>query len=103
MARKTMLAGGARIDLEKVAQEQQIKIRKQMEEILASVTAKQEGQLGVVLSTCERDGEVNRISGTRQGSVARSAKYAQVQPTVDDPVHKKHERSVPADFKKGKR
>lgn len=99
-ARRTTLAGGARIDLLKVAQEQQMKM--QMEESLASVRAKQEGQLGVTLSTYERDGEVNTVSGTRQSSVATSAKYAQAQPTVDDPMHKKHERSVPADFRKGK-
>lgn len=98
-ARKTTLAGGARIELEKVAQEQQMKLRQQMEESLASVRAKQEGQLGVTLPTCERDGEVNTVSGTRQSSVATSAKHTQGQPTVDEPTHKKHERSVPGKVK----
>lgn len=100
-ARKTTLAGGERIELEKVAQEQQMKLRQQMEESLASVRAKQEGQLGVTLPTCERDGEVNTVSGTRQSSgtlqssVATSAKHTQGQPTVHEPTHKKHERSDP--------
>lgn len=102
-ARKTTLAGGARIDLEKAAQEQQIKIREQMEEIVASVKAKQEGQLGVTLPTCGRDGEINTISGISQSSAGRSAKNAEVQLTVDDPMHKKRNRSVLADFKKGNR
>ncbi|XP_008277242.1 immunoglobulin-like and fibronectin type III domain-containing protein 1 [Stegastes partitus] len=43
IARKTTLAGGSRIDLDKVAKEQQIKYRQEMEKILASVKAKHEG------------------------------------------------------------
>lgn len=42
-ARKTSLAGGARVDLEKAAQQQQIKLQEQMEWILTSVKATHEG------------------------------------------------------------
>lgn len=42
-ARKTSLAGGARVDLEKAAQQQQIKLQEQMERILTSVRATHEG------------------------------------------------------------
>lgn len=42
-ARKTSLAGGARVDLEKAAQQQQIKLQEQMERILTSVKATHEG------------------------------------------------------------
>lgn len=42
-ARKTSLAGGALVDLEKAAQQQQIKLQEQMERILTSVKATQEG------------------------------------------------------------
>ncbi|XP_068609779.1 immunoglobulin-like and fibronectin type III domain-containing protein 1 [Brachionichthys hirsutus] len=63
-ARKTTLAVGSRADLEKVAREQQMKNREEMEEILASVKAKKshEGRQGqlrdkAMLSTTETDGE----------------------------------------------
>lgn len=42
VARKTSLAGGARVDLEKAAQQQQIKLQEQMERILTSVKATHE-------------------------------------------------------------
>lgn len=41
--RKTSLAGGARVDLEKAAQQQQLKLQEQMERILTSVKATQGG------------------------------------------------------------
>lgn len=44
VARKTSLAGGARFDLEKAAQKQQIKLQEQMERILTSVKATHEGR-----------------------------------------------------------
>lgn len=42
-ARKTSLAGGTRVDLEKAAQQQQIKLQEQMERILTSVKAMHDG------------------------------------------------------------
>ncbi|XP_070824971.1 immunoglobulin-like and fibronectin type III domain-containing protein 1 [Chaetodon trifascialis] len=71
IARKTTLAGGARIDLEKVAREQQIKSREEMEKILASVKAKhKEGQLRdkKTLTTSRRDGDINAITGPGKSS-----------------------------------
>ncbi|XP_051280976.1 immunoglobulin-like and fibronectin type III domain-containing protein 1 isoform X2 [Dicentrarchus labrax] len=65
-AHKTTLAGGARADLEKVAREQQIKNREEMEKILASVKAKyEEGQQKdkKTLTTSERDGEITAVTG----------------------------------------
>ncbi|KAA8590791.1 hypothetical protein FQN60_001734 [Etheostoma spectabile] len=67
-ARKTALAGGAQIDLEKVAREQQIKNREEMEKILAAVKAKHgEGQLkeGKSLTTSGRDGDgvISTVTG----------------------------------------
>ena len=64
-ARKPTLAGGAQIDLEKVAREQQIKNREEMEKILAAVKAKHgEGQLkdGTTLTTSGRDGELSEVT-----------------------------------------
>ncbi|XP_074498623.1 immunoglobulin-like and fibronectin type III domain-containing protein 1 [Sebastes fasciatus] len=68
-ARKTTLAGGAQIDLEKVAREQQIKNREEMEKILAAVKARHgEGQpkVGKSLTTSGRDGERSAVTGTEQ-------------------------------------
>ncbi|XP_042346974.1 immunoglobulin-like and fibronectin type III domain-containing protein 1 [Plectropomus leopardus] len=69
-ARKNTLAGGAHIDLEKVAREQQIKNREEMEKILAAVKAKdREGQLkeGKALMTNGRDGEISAVTGMESG------------------------------------
>lgn len=74
-ARKTTLAGGAQIDLEKVAREQQIKNREEMEKILAAVKARHgEGQpkVGKSLTTSGRDGERSAVTGT--GKNSRAAK-----------------------------
>ncbi|XP_035806570.2 immunoglobulin-like and fibronectin type III domain-containing protein 1 isoform X2 [Amphiprion ocellaris] len=65
IGRKTTLAGGARIDLEKVAKEQQIKYRQEMEKILASVKAKHDGgQLKekMTLTTGGGDGKNSEIT-----------------------------------------
>ncbi|XP_051805285.1 immunoglobulin-like and fibronectin type III domain-containing protein 1 [Acanthochromis polyacanthus] len=65
IARKTTLAGGARIDLEKVAKEQQIKYRQEMEKILASVKAKHDGgqpKEKMALTTGGGDGKKSEIS-----------------------------------------
>uniref|UniRef100_A0A3Q1G3J2 Immunoglobulin like and fibronectin type III domain containing 1, tandem duplicate 2 n=1 Tax=Acanthochromis polyacanthus TaxID=80966 RepID=A0A3Q1G3J2_9TELE len=65
IARKTTLAGGARIDLEKVAKEQQIKYRQEMEKILASVKAKHDGgqpKEKMALTTGRGDGKKSEIS-----------------------------------------
>ncbi|XP_035511837.1 immunoglobulin-like and fibronectin type III domain-containing protein 1 [Morone saxatilis] len=71
--RKTTLAGGARADLEKVAIEQQIKNREEMEKILASVKAKYEGgqqKDKKTLTTSERDGEITAVTGPGKDSRA---------------------------------
>ncbi|XP_078110006.1 immunoglobulin-like and fibronectin type III domain-containing protein 1 [Sander vitreus] len=65
---KTALAGGPQIDLEKVAREQQIKNREEMEKILAAVKAKHgEVQLkeGKSLTTSGRDGDgvISAVTG----------------------------------------
>lgn len=95
IARKTTVAGGARIDLEEVAREQQIRIRKQMEEILASVKAKQEGQPGDVktLPTGGRNGDINAISGAEDTEDGEMKLF-------NDRMHQKHSRSGGADFNK---
>ncbi|XP_041800845.1 immunoglobulin-like and fibronectin type III domain-containing protein 1 [Chelmon rostratus] len=72
-ARKTTLAGGSQIDLEKVAREQQIKNREEMEKILASVKAKhKEGQLRdkKTLTTSGRDDDIGAITGPGKSSGA---------------------------------
>uniref|UniRef100_A0A4W6DDZ4 Immunoglobulin like and fibronectin type III domain containing 1, tandem duplicate 3 n=1 Tax=Lates calcarifer TaxID=8187 RepID=A0A4W6DDZ4_LATCA len=64
--RKTTLAGGAQIDLEKVAKEQQIKNSEEMEKILAAIKAKhQPGQLKgeKILTAGGRDGEITSVNG----------------------------------------
>lgn len=71
--RKTTLAGGARIDLERVAKEQQIKHREEMEKILAAVKTKHEGgQLrgGKTLSTDGEDGEMTAVNGLSENAGA---------------------------------
>ncbi|XP_070695062.1 immunoglobulin-like and fibronectin type III domain-containing protein 1 [Pempheris klunzingeri] len=71
--RKNTLARGARIDLEKVAMEQQIKIREEMEKILASVKAKQDGRQlkgEQTLPTCGKDGKTNAVTGQVKNSGA---------------------------------
>lgn len=76
-ARKTSLAGGARLDLEKVAQQQQIKLQEQMERILTSVKATQGGH------TRENDregaGERNTTGGTSRKQQAH-IRSAQTEP-----------------------
>ncbi|KAL7398350.1 hypothetical protein ABVT39_008335 [Epinephelus coioides] len=72
-ARKTTLAGGAQIDLEKVAREQQIKNREEIEKILAAVKVKHgEGQLKErkTLITNGRDGEISAATGPGRNSGA---------------------------------
>lgn len=67
------MAGGAQIDLEKVAREQQIKNREEMEKILASVKAKhKEGQLRdkKTLTTSGRDDDIGAITGPGKSSGA---------------------------------
>ncbi|XP_040908463.1 immunoglobulin-like and fibronectin type III domain-containing protein 1 [Toxotes jaculatrix] len=72
--RKTTLAGGAWTELEKVAKEQQIKNREEMEKILAAVKAKHEaGQLKgeETLTTGGRHGEITAVTelGKKAGDV----------------------------------
>lgn len=83
--RKTTLAGGARIDLEKVAKEQQIKHRQEMEKILAAVKTKHgAGQLrgGKTLSTDGEDGEMAAVNGLSEnaGAVKADSAKARVPP-----------------------
>lgn len=104
MARKATAAGGARIDLEEVAREQQIRNRKQMEEILASVKAKREGQPGDIktLPAGGRNGDINAISGAStngSGGGAEDVEDGEVK-LFNDRTHKKHSRSGGADFNK---
>lgn len=64
-ARKSPVVGGSHIDLEQVALEQQIKHRKQMEEILASLVAKHGEQLGDKLGLLRLgEGQINGVNGT---------------------------------------
>lgn len=73
IARKTTSAGGGRIDLEKVAREQQIKNREAMEKILAAVKAKhEEGQLKnkKTLTSSGRDGVISAVTGPAKNSGA---------------------------------
>lgn len=73
-----------------------------MEEILASVKAKHQGQPRDknTLPTSEREGEINAISGTSKSSGAGCAKKAEVKVIEDEPMHEKHSRSGQADFNK---
>ncbi|KAG7221584.1 hypothetical protein INR49_017115 [Caranx melampygus] len=71
--RKATMAGGAQIDLEKVAKEQQIKHRKEMEKILAAVKTKHEGgQLRgeKTLSTDGEDVEMIAVNGLSENAGA---------------------------------
>lgn len=54
-ARKTTRAGGAGVDLEKVAQEQQIKIQKEKEKIEAAIQAKKETEQVIYGELSARD------------------------------------------------
>uniref|UniRef100_G3NGC4 Immunoglobulin like and fibronectin type III domain containing 1, tandem duplicate 1 n=1 Tax=Gasterosteus aculeatus aculeatus TaxID=481459 RepID=G3NGC4_GASAC len=77
-ARKTTVASGTPIDLEKVAAEQQIKKREEMEKILAAVKAKhREGQVAAMVkkskgngmdTTLDHSGGVTRAGGKRLGN-----------------------------------
>uniref|UniRef100_A0A8D2ZYG8 Immunoglobulin-like and fibronectin type III domain-containing protein 1 n=1 Tax=Scophthalmus maximus TaxID=52904 RepID=A0A8D2ZYG8_SCOMX len=68
--RKATVAGGARLDLEKVAKEQQIKNREETEKILAAVRAKQDaGQV--------REGQTLLTSGRRDGELTESTQDAE--------------------------
>ncbi|XP_054464728.1 immunoglobulin-like and fibronectin type III domain-containing protein 1 [Anoplopoma fimbria] len=74
-ARKTALASGALIDLEKAAKEQQIKSREEMEKILAAVKAKHmEGQVkeGKSITASGRDGKISAVTGTGINSGAEA-------------------------------
>nr|XP_033943528.1 immunoglobulin-like and fibronectin type III domain-containing protein 1 [Pseudochaenichthys georgianus] len=76
-ASKTTLAGGALIDLEKVAREQQIKNQEEVEKILAAVKAKHgEGALkeGRILTT-GRDGEITTVNGLGQNGRAGTEEH----------------------------
>lgn len=122
------MAGGSRVDLEKVAREQQMKNREEIERILASVKAKHgEGQLrdGTTTTTGGSDGEISAITGSGKsngagknktrgsggnskcrnlkgdGSVTTLEDVAEEEDLkVDGPKKKKHSRSGQADFDK---
>ncbi|KAM8754346.1 immunoglobulin-like and fibronectin type III domain-containing protein 1 isoform 2-T3 [Acanthopagrus schlegelii] len=127
IARKTTLAGGSRVDLEKVAREQQMKNREEIERILASVKAKHgEGQLrdGTTITTSGSDGEISAITGSGKsnragkdktrgsggnsksrnlkgdGTVTTLDDGAEEDLVVDGPKKKKQSRSGQADFDK---
>ncbi|XP_053280001.1 immunoglobulin-like and fibronectin type III domain-containing protein 1 [Pleuronectes platessa] len=83
--RKTAVARGAQIDLEKVAREQQIKNQEEMEKILAAVKAKyDEGQTkGESRSTDGgRDPEINAITGLGKNAGAGEDKVDAAKATV---------------------
>ncbi|XP_029689550.1 immunoglobulin-like and fibronectin type III domain-containing protein 1 [Takifugu rubripes] len=63
-ARKASVAGGARVDLEKAAQQQQIKLQEQMERILTSVKATHEKKHGKRSDDSQRKPEVTTSNGT---------------------------------------
>ncbi|XP_029291763.1 immunoglobulin-like and fibronectin type III domain-containing protein 1 [Cottoperca gobio] len=107
--RKTTVGGGAQIDLEEVAREQQIKNREEMEKIFAAVKEKHgEGQLKgeKTLTTSGRDGEISAVGGPgRDGTetkleVSGCVTQEGVKLTVDRPKKKKHTRSGQEDFDK---
>ncbi|XP_038577763.1 immunoglobulin-like and fibronectin type III domain-containing protein 1 [Micropterus salmoides] len=92
----TTLAGGARIDLEKVAKEQQIKVREEMEKILAAVKAKhEEGQLQEekTLASCGKDGEMGGVTGPGKNSGAVKDKAAKAS-ALSDPTGSKGKTNV---------
>ncbi|KAL3064611.1 hypothetical protein OYC64_000789 [Pagothenia borchgrevinki] len=92
-ASKTTLAGGAPIDLEKVAREQQIKNQEEVEKILAAVKAKHgEGALkeGRILTT-GRDGEITTVNGLGQNSRAGTEEHnATTTSALSEPKRKGH-------------
>lgn len=99
-ARKCMVAGGSHIDLEQVAREQQIKNRKQMEEILASLVTKHGEQLGDKLSLLRLGaGQINGINGSDHSCGTGSAAQDGVA-GVNDTVHQKQGRSGQGEFNK---
>lgn len=63
-AHKASVAGGARVDLEKAAQQQQIKLQEQMERILTSVKATHEKEQGKRSAHSQRKPEVTTSNGT---------------------------------------
>ncbi|XP_047462187.1 immunoglobulin-like and fibronectin type III domain-containing protein 1 isoform X2 [Mugil cephalus] len=74
-ARKPSVAGGVRTDLEKVAREQQIKNREEMEKILTAVKAKHEARQlkgNMALTTSGGDSKITEITGP--GKNARAVK-----------------------------
>lgn len=101
IARKSTLAGGAHINLEKVAREQQIKNRKQMEEILTSLKAKHGDQVGdqKSLPTTGESG-INAINGLDHSSETDSAAKDGPKLTVNDPTDQKQGRCGPGEFNK---
>ena len=92
-ASETTLAGGAPIDLEKVAREQQIKNQEEVEKILAAVKAKHgEGALkeGRILTT-GRDGEITTVNGLGQNSRAGTEEHnATTTSALSEPKRKGH-------------
>lgn len=99
-ARKSPVVGGSHIDLEQVALEQQIKHRKQMEEILTSLISKHGERLGDKLSLLRLgDGQINGINGTDHscGSESTAKDGAAI---VNDTVHQKQGRSDRGEFNK---
>ncbi|XP_062283109.1 immunoglobulin-like and fibronectin type III domain-containing protein 1 [Scomber scombrus] len=71
--RKTASADGAETDLEKVAKQQQIKNREEMEKILAAMKAKHEAEQPTgekPLTACGRDSEIIALTGPGKNSGA---------------------------------
>ncbi|XP_068561293.1 immunoglobulin-like and fibronectin type III domain-containing protein 1 [Cebidichthys violaceus] len=110
-ARKATLASGALIDLEKVAKEQQIKSRGEMEKILAAVKAKhREGRAEEGKSISGRDGAVtgpDENSGAKTGAKIKKSKGKGSEAKLDasgrligDPESKRRIRSGQMDFDK---
>ncbi|XP_063754659.1 immunoglobulin-like and fibronectin type III domain-containing protein 1 [Eleginops maclovinus] len=96
-AGKTTLAGGAQIDLEKVARERQIKNREEMEKILAAVKAKQgEGALKERMTlTTGRDGEITTVNGLGQNNGAGTEEQnATTTNALSEPTEKGHKGKV---------
>lgn len=63
-ARKASVAGGGRVDLEKAAQQQQIKLQEQMERIQTSVKATHEKEHSKRSANSQRKPEVTTSNGT---------------------------------------
>ncbi|KAM8863493.1 immunoglobulin-like and fibronectin type III domain-containing protein 1 isoform 3-T3 [Spinachia spinachia] len=93
-ARKTTVASGAPIDLEKIAVEQQIKKREEMEKILAAVKAKhKEGQVAAM----DKKSEGNSIDNTLDNSGCATREGGK---RLGKPKNKKRMRSGQMDFDK---